>query len=195
MIKKCILLTAAILIFAHQELCWAFCYPLQMSVIPSAQLISEKESICGLRLNIPVGKNEEVTGIDIGLIGSAETKRGIQLNIINGGTNNDGLAIAGLFNFNSGSVRGVQVAPLANLNFNYRTPPDMVGLQVAIFLNSNGGDLTGAQIGIFNYADSVHGLQIGLFNKAHKLYGIQIGLINHATNGAIPYLPVINVAF
>jgi len=210
MIKKSFLLIIALLMFAHQKSSWALdCYPLQISFTQSAQIASSEKSVCGLRLNLPIGSNNNVTGIDIGLIGAAVKSRGIQLNIINVSDENTGLQIAGLFNLTE-TVRGIQVAPLANYNLGIHTSPDMVGLQLAMFLNNHDGDITGAQIGLFNWATNLHGVQaglinnveysvtgfqVGLVNVAHELKGVQIGLLNIAHNGIQPYFPLINIGF
>jgi hypothetical protein len=52
----------------------------------------------------------------------------------------------------------------------------------------------GASIGVVNYARRVSGFQIGLVNVTGELHGVQIGLANVASNGFLPFFPVVNAA-
>ena len=79
--KKIIII--AIVVWLHSgELGWALdCYPIQMSLVKSTQIVHEDNSICGLKVNIPYGYNETVSGMDFGFVGGTNEITGIQANI------------------------------------------------------------------------------------------------------------------
>jgi len=56
--------------------------PLQVSVFPPAQLVSEDTEVDGLRLDIPYGRNDVVRGLDVGFVGEVtEDMTGLQLQL------------------------------------------------------------------------------------------------------------------
>lgn len=139
--------------------------PLEIALFPPLQLPSTGYGVTGLRLSL-VGKNREVRGLDIALLGNM-TDVAFR-----------GVAISGLFNYNPGSstITGLQVAGLANIN-------------------SGTNSVYGVQLAVFNSAGTVHGLQLGLVNMAKELHGVQIGLVNMNSNGPFHVSPFINAAF
>ena len=177
------------------------CSPLQISLTKSYQLVSADKDVCGLRLNLPVGENRNIYGLDLGFWGDAVESKGIMLNLIGnmrtfshyqedvsvtkgieiGGLLNiqflasmKGLQLASLANINIGNIDGIQIAGLFNIGW-------VRGIQIAGLYNGS-GDARGIQIsGLCNRAQSVRGIQIGLINFTTELSsvrGIQIGLIN-----------------
>ena len=58
-----------------------------------------------------------------------------------------------------------------------------------------GGDMDGVQMGIVNICRHGTGLQLGVWNQARSLCGVQIGLCNVITEGAVPFLPIVNASF
>ena len=166
--------------------------PLAVSIVPPAQFPAEDWDVCGLRLNLFVGRHRDVSFIDIGVLG----------NVAEG--NLTGLEIAGLYNLVGESDGAIQVAGLYN-----GVRGDFAGLQVSAAANDVGGDMEGVQIslvnltedgaglqiGLFNRAERFSGLQLGLANYAYQLEGIQIGLFNVIEDSNVPFMPIVNVAF
>lgn len=87
--------------------------------------------------------------------------------------------IAGLVNFTNGKVNGFQLAGLMNLN-----TKSVDGTQIAGITNFTYRDLRGAQVsGILNIARNVTGSQIGLFNYSDSTTGVPVGLISFVRKG------------
>lgn len=147
--------------------------PLQIGIWgPGIQLFPEETPVMGLRLNLLCSSNQDVTGLDVGVIGRARRMSAIQVNLANFVDEEFAGLSGGLFN-RMGSV---------------------AGLQVGLF-NTVAHDLAGFQVGLFNVADDVAGLQIGILNRAMSLRGVQIGLVNLNANGPLTFFPILNAAF
>ncbi len=164
------------------------CSPLQISFTGSYQLVPAEKDVYGLRLNLPVGENDNIYGLDLGFVGITKNSyNGIMLNLFG--------------NFSAGSTKGIELAGL--INFNISGPILMTeggsgakGIQLAGLMNLNLGDIDGIQIaGLFNSAQSVRGIQIGLINVTEELSGLQIGLVNYIRESPVPILPIINLKF
>ncbi len=132
--------------------------------------------VIGLRLNLPMSDNQNVMGLDLGIVGKASTVNAIQVN---------------LFNLVTREFNGIEVGIINKVG---NKTGSMMGLQVGAF-NMVDGDVSGIQIGLFNIANDVHGLQIGVFNKTVSMRGIQIGVINLIEDGPLEFFPLINAAF
>lgn len=177
--------------------------PLQIGIDgETLQLVDAHTPVYGLRLNLPVGGNDTVGGLDVGLFSYADnftgirlnlqswthkTVRGVDVSLISMGTDYtelDGIQIAGLGV--TAKLRGLQ-AGLVSYAATLR------GLQIGLWATA--GDLCGLQIGLANFSDSSHGLQIGLVNRAETLHGLQIGLVNIATESDFPCLPLLRASF
>jgi len=139
--------------------------PIEVGIFPPLQLPGTGFGITGIRLNV-VGYTREARGLDLAVIGNATDLMF------------KGLAISGLFNYNSNAsyIYGLQFAGLANLNMGQN---EVYGLQIALY----------------NSAGTVHGLQLGLINVARVLRGVQIGLFNINRAGPFHASPIINAAF
>ncbi len=191
------------------------CSPLQISFLPSYQLVPVEKDVCGLRLNLPVGDNDNIFGLDLGFLGIAsESNKGIMLNLIgnvcptlfstanNGGLGTKGIQVGGLFNLSFGPVQGIQIAGFINFgNMQgiqiaglFNNTEEMQGIQVAA-VNYSEKAMTGLQCGLYNGAKSVRGIQIGLINVTQELSGLQIGLVNYIRESPVPILPIINLKF
>ena len=136
------------------------CSPLQISLWPSIQLVSQDSSICGGRLSLVWGKNTAVRGIDIGIVNGVEPVKGIQLSGSNMVSGRDkaqswGLEIAGLNYARDTKYTGIQIG-LANID-----------LETV---------MNGIQVSLFNYVDEANGIQLALIgNDAVKdFYGVQM---------------------
>ncbi|MBT3233317.1 MAG: hypothetical protein HN356_10935 [Calditrichaeota bacterium] len=147
--------------------------PIQLALFPPIQLVSEGESITGLRLSI-YGKNAALTGIDIGFINHLTAPSvGLQW---------------GAVGYCESNFTGIQD------NFINVTKGTFLGLQGGAYNYVGSG--TGLQYGFINYAKSWEGLQLGFINYAGTISGLQIGLINFiGTGGFMPVFPIVNWTF
>jgi len=116
--------------------------PIQLALVPDVQLIPQDESISGFRLNI-YGCNQDVTGVDIGLVHQA-----------NG---NFMGAEFGIVNMVDGDSSGMQLAGIYS-----DTKSHMTGWQVG--MGTHAGYMKGVQLGFVNMADDMTGIQIGIVN-------------------------------
>lgn len=189
--------------------------PFQFSVFDPIQLFDAHNNIYGARISFAYGKNADICGIDLGLgINNAKNVTGIQL----GGVFNNtadypehhsmkGIQIAGVGN-TTDYLHGVQIGGFGNgvtldavgiqIGLIGNVASTIKGIQIAGLYNYNyarNSNVTGIQIGVFNYAENFVGLQIGLFNECKHIKGLQFGLINHIEEGQFEYLPIINVNF
>lgn len=145
---------------------WA---PLQVSFWSPAQILPEEFDVYGLRLDLPYGKNRDVGGIDIGFVNQA-TRHVI------------GLQAGVLCNFNcelryQQLPRGYRVYQLPE---RYNHSIQAGGIQLAVFLNLDQGDMTGMQLALVNVVlADMRGIQVGAVNFASRPTGIQIGALGN----------------
>ena len=131
--------------------------------------------LLGLRLTIPFStKQENVTGIDVGLWGRALYFQGFQLNLFRNDVKDELAGFqAGLYN----SVDGGK----------------LFGLQAGLFNEAN--SLRGVQVGLVNLGGEIQGLQVGLINRAETMNGYQVGLINVIRDAELQFCPILNIGF
>lgn len=116
------------------------CAPFQLSLAGKAQIIPKDKAICGLRLNLPMGDNVQVSGLDLGFISKSGSASALQVNLLNMVEKDfTGIGV-GLFN----------------------TANSVSGLQVGLFNTAD--DASGLQVGLFNRTVSMQGMQIGVIN-------------------------------
>jgi len=179
---------------------YAFNSPVSFGIAPPVQFPQSEFSVTGLRVSGLWGHHRDMYGLDFGLGGNVTDQDFV------------GLAVSGLFNVTRGTTTaiGLQAAGITNVN---TKTANIYGLQIAALLNNNIGAssvngfqiaavnkadhtvIRGAQIGIYNKAQSVYGLQIGLINICDDLHGIQIGLANFHHKGLFVVSPVLNVGW
>lgn len=128
--------------------------------------------VAGLRIGIPYGQNDSVTGLDVGLWGKSDYAWAIQVNVVH--------------NIVRDEMGGIQVSLLNDAGH-------LTGMQVGLW--NNAPTMDGFQIGILNLADQVVGLQIGLVNRTELMHGYQIGLVNVIRESSVPFCPVVNFCF
>lgn len=165
--------------YAEAEVANTRATPLSLAIFPPVQFPPSDFYVRGIRLSAIMGSNRKMSGIDLGLIGN-KTDQEFK-----------GLAIAGLFNWNSGTSKiiGAQLA----IGTNYNAGEGQIyGFQASLVNKSKYMDLYGVQVGLYNQARNVYGLQLGLFNRAANLHGIQIGLANFNDGGQFGVSPIIN---
>jgi len=141
------------------------------------------ENVTGLRVGIPWGDNESVTGIDVGFYGKSTKMSGIAVNLVANIVTDRANAIqVACYNY-AGSLSGVQVG-LMN-----RTGYGALGWDTRLMFSAC------VQVGLLNVANDLRGIQVGLVNQADMLYGFQVGLVNVIESGTIPFMPILNIGF
>lgn len=183
--------------------CQSFCKskacvsPIQVSFISPLQLVPEKCSIYGVKLNAVYGYNKQVVGLDTGLLGNVDKIIGVQANLLaNNAKDCRGLQISPIGNICT-DIKGIQIGAANSCSNN------MVGLQVSGTFNFCWHEVNGVQIGFGNFVSgkinesshigTINGLQIGLINFARNMNGVQIGLINVIQHSKIPVMVLFNV--
>ena len=131
--------------------------------------------IVGLRMSVG-GRCEQVTGLDLGLIGRSRYFNGVQINLLRCDVE-DALA-------------GWQIS----LGYNSVGMGKCLGLQTGLW-NESWATFHGLQVGLVNLTSYASGVQVGLINRADDLHGYQIGLINVIRNSTVPFFPIINIGF
>ena len=141
------------------------------------------ENVTGLRVGIPWGDNDSVTGIDIGFWGQSKRMSGIQVNIVaNIVTDRANAVQVALYN-HAGSLSGAQFGLMNTIGYGSLGWDPRLKFSACV------------QVGLLNIANDMRGVQVGLVNKTDMLYGFQIGLVNVIESGVIPFMPIINVGF
>ena len=135
---------------------------------------TENVDVVGLRLNLPSGQCDQVTGIDLGIIGRSQYFNGLQLNLWRNDVK-DALA-------------GWQVGC-----YNSAGTGHSLGAQVGLW--NEAGSISGFQVGLINLADYASGFQVGLINRVETMRGYQLGLINIIRGGEVPFCPILNIGF
>jgi hypothetical protein len=175
--------------------------PLSLNVVPPVSFPGDTYSVTGVRASILWGRQRDLYGLDLGLVGNIteQTFVGTAIsgvfNLTRNTTTVVGLQLAGItnININKTSVYGAQIAGILNSNDAAST---VTGLQAALVANlSTHTDIYGVQLGLYNRAQDVYGLQIGLVNVASNLHGLQIGLVNFNEKGIFAVSPILNVGF
>lgn len=157
-----------------------------------------KSDVAGVRVALFTSNNENMYGLDIGLLQNQTTNDFVGIGIgglVGNAAKNafiTGLWAGGFANAAySLNGFGLEVA-LANIATG---EGHFVGAQVAVIRNMDMGHIYGIQVALVNKAKTVVGLQIGLYNVAENLHGIQIGVWNVNKSGPLSAFPVINVGF
>ena len=128
--------------------------------------------VVGLRLTLPYGVSESITGFDVGIFGRVRYMEGVQVNLLR----NDALD----------QLAGVQVGI-----YNSAGRADFCGVQVGLFNETQ--SICGLQAGLVNIANTVYGFQAGIVNRAETMYGFQVGIINVIRDSELPFMPIVNI--
>ena len=152
--------------------------PFQLGFFYPAQLHPQDYSVDGLRWDIIYGVNDDVKGIDFGIVNkSFGSAHGLELGAVDLVDKGFGGVQLGLFNDVKRDFKGVQLGLIANV-----TGRSCEGFQAAVFYN--------------DAAEEMHGLQLGLINHTGSLQGIQLGLLNFNDDTRyLGFFPFINAAF
>ena len=118
--------------------------PIQLALFNPVQIVPEGSSVTAFRFSLLYGKNQSVTGLDLGLVNmsSGGMSKGIQW---------------GAVGVNNGSFIGWQGNWLVSIS-----DGGIEGLQSAIYNSSN--HTGGVQIGLLNMTETMNGIQLGLLN-------------------------------
>lgn len=135
---------------------------------------SEDVDVVGLRFNLPSGKAEQVTGLDLGLIGRSRYFNGIQINLLR--------------NDVADTLAGWQIG-----GYNSAGIGDSLGLQTGLWNEAQ--RLSGFQVGLVNLADYCQGFQVGIINRVEDMHGYQVGLVNIIRGSDLPFMPLINIGY
>ncbi|MGN0832503.1 MAG: LA_2272 family surface repeat-containing protein [Kiritimatiellia bacterium] len=150
----------------------------ESNVWPAFFAVSEfpaSADVIGLRLTIPFStKQENVTGLDLGLWGRSLYFQGFQFNVIRNDVKDD--------------MSGFQVGC-----YNSIGSGQLLGLQAGLF--NEACTLRGIQAGLVNMSREVSGFQIGIINRAETMVGYQVGLINVICDAELQFCPVLNIGF
>lgn len=151
--------------------------PVSLALFPPVQVLDEDQSVTAFRFSILYGRNVDLTGLDLSLVGR------------NTGSVT-GVAWTGL-GMVDGDFTGWQAGYLASL-----TDGNMQGIQTGIYTR-NGVGSSGVQLGFINTSQDFSGLQIGALNVAEVMRsGLQIGLLNIIrSKQSLGILPFVNWSF
>jgi len=133
---------------------------------------SDDYDIIGLRLNLPAGDSEGLTGFDLGLVGRLRYLEGFQLNILR--------------NDVADSAAGFQVGI-----YNSIGSGQLSGIQVGLWNEAH--SFQGLQVGLINICESGAGFQVGIINRCSTIEGFQVGGINVIRESDLAFMPLLNV--
>ena len=144
-------------------------------------------NVGGFRIVLFYGKNENVSGFDLGIASFSEARNQSGFSMTWGmgrvTGSSSGLA-SGFVNLHSGEDTGVNAAFINNIK------SLKSGVNIG-FVNVTDGyshiDLSG--MGISNESQ----IQLGFINITKKINGVQIGFLNFAENGFFPVFPFFNM--
>ncbi|MBO7683523.1 MAG: hypothetical protein J6T51_02215 [Kiritimatiellae bacterium] len=131
--------------------------------------------VVGLRLTLPFStRQDNVTGIDLGLWGRSLYFEGIQVNVLRNDVKDD--------------LAGVQVGL-----YNSVGGGDLLGFQAGLW--NEASSIRGAQVGVVNVCGEAQGFQVGVINRTESMYGYQVGLINIIRDAEVQFFPIVNIGF
>ena len=147
----------------------------------------DDESVNGMRLSVIWGKNDRMSGLDLGLLSISETRERSGFALIMGVSRVTGSTTSGanfsLINYHSGKDSGVNAGFINLLN-------DASGaFNVGFVTIAQKGTL--ADLGGLNMSESSTA-QIGFINITKEIKSFQFGFINMAENGFFPIFPFVN---
>ena len=166
--------------------------PIGIGLIEPIQFPNVDTDIMGFRFNLLYGRNANVMGLDLGVLGCAVDGSiiGIQTSVFMNtvGSANGALQLSGIANNSIEDFLGLQLSGIINMS-----DEDVYGGQLSSINLAR--ETYGLQIGVYNQAEKVYGIQIGVINYAKAMEGFQIGLVNIITEGPCPFLILFNASF
>ena len=143
--------------------------------------------VSGFRFSLLYGENQEMSGLDFGMLSISETSKlsgvAFVLGISKVNDEMDGGVALSLINYHTGRDAGLNAAFVNKVN----SAENAVDLG---FVNIADGT-TMLDIGGLNIAKSTTA-QLGFVNVTKELKGFQFGFVNIANNGFLPIFPIFN---
>jgi hypothetical protein len=143
--------------------------------------------VSGFRFSLLYGENEEMSGLDFGMLSISETSTlsgvAFVLGVSKVNVEMDGGVAFSLINYHTGRDSGLNAAFVNKVN----SAENAVDLG---FVNIADGT-TMVDIGGLNIANSTTA-QLGFVNVTKRLKGFQFGFVNIANNGFLPIFPIFN---
>jgi hypothetical protein len=179
---KCVISFACLLFFANA----AFAETGFQFTAPNVRA-PDDPSVNGMRFSLFHGKNQSMSGLDVGLLSLSESSNMSGLALVGGvhrvtGEMSSGVAFS-LMNFHTGRDSGVNGAFINLLN-------DASGaFNTGFVIIAQGA--TFVDLGGLNMSKSST-VQIGFLNITGQLKTFQFGFLNMAENGFLPMFPVFN---
>jgi hypothetical protein len=148
--------------------------PLQLSIVPDAQVFPKDWRVWGVAANGVYGAQREVKGLHVGPFNdTTESLMGVSTGVVNIARGDVYGVHAGLGNSVDGRTRGMQIG----------------------IVNHVGSALHGFQLGVGNVAVEGAGFQLGVVNQTGSMKGLQLGLLNFNSKGWLPFFPFFNFGF
>jgi len=144
--------------------------PFQLALFNPAQIVPETESIAGLRINLLYGVNQDVQGVDWGLV-----------NHVRGGCKAWQSGIVGIVEKDFTGWQDCWV----NI-----TRGEFTGFASGGYNQAENGH--GFMLGFVNVTRNMRGFQLGVLNVTETLDGLQIGVGNVIQKGRFQFLPIVN---
>jgi hypothetical protein len=146
------------------------------------------ESVAGVRLALFHGVTNEISGVDISVLGLSVTEKTAGVNVGFFGIANvtqdmKGLSL-GLVNWMQGNAAGANIGAINVTN-------NVKGANISAINYSTGNTMV--DIGAVSISKRST-VQVGFVNITEKIEGVQLGLFNCAENGFLKCFPIINWA-
>ncbi len=154
--------------------------------VPNVNL-PDDPAVNGMRLSFLHGRNQSMSGFDLGVLSMSETHRMSGLALVAGihrvNSEMDSGAVFSLVNYHRGRDSGLNGA-FINLLHNTEGAFNIGFVNVA-------SDATLADLGGFNMSKRSTA-QIGFLNITKEIRSFQFGFLNMAENGFLPIFPIFN---
>jgi len=173
--------------------------PFQWGIYAPVQLFDRNTAVNGFRLSTIYSDNDDMYGLDTGVVGWSKRAVGCQINLVSVTEEKATGVQLGVANSNERDTTGLQIA---GANFTGSPMMNSAGKTRASqlgYVNVSNNDFAGCQLGIANLSNwKFAGCQIGLINvnddanAPEKASCFQFGLINFNTSGFLICFPLVN---
>lgn len=132
----------------------------------------ETERVDGLQIGSFYARARRLNGVQIGLVGRADSLRGLQVGGLASWSDHGGTGVqVGLAKYSGGPLVGAQLGLVDIVS------GPLTGLQAGL-VDVVTSDLRGAQLGLVNWANGSHGAQLGLASATRGMGGVQLSVLN-----------------
>jgi len=153
-------------------------------------VIGRADTLKGLQLNLLSSSADLLKGVQIGaVVGAADNLSGVQWAALSTVSRRfKGFQLSSMNNVALSPYRGWQIAGVSNVAMGVER-----GMQLSA-ANISASYMRGAQIGVYNYADTLNGSQLGLVNVAlSHPRGWQVGVVNYTRDTIAHKIGLVNV--